>query len=127
MTHIRQEELDQIKEKLLADKTKIEEELETVAEKKQHGSTVAYEAKFQDIGDTPDENALEVTDYGNRLAVEEVLEKSLRDIKNALERVDEEGYGICKYCQKEIPVQRLLARPESNSCIECKTTLQSGK
>jgi len=82
-----------------------------------------YDAKFPDMGDKEDENANEVATYSNNLTLERTLEKSLRDVKDALKRIDDGTYGICKYCKKEIPLQRLEARPTSSACIECKKAL----
>ena len=83
-------------------------------------------AKFPDIGDKPDENVQEIDEYTTNLATEKVLESTLRDIDNALERIKKGTYGVCKYCGKEIGEKRLLARPVASACVECKNRLQSG-
>jgi len=38
----------------------------------------------------------------------------------ALERIKNGKYGICKYCGKEIPVGRLLLVAPALQCMECK-------
>ncbi|MCX6743423.1 MAG: TraR/DksA C4-type zinc finger protein [Candidatus Parcubacteria bacterium] len=53
------------------------------------------------------------------------MEKTLRDINKALARIEEGAYGKCAYCGKEIAEDRLMARPTSNACIECKEKLTS--
>lgn len=83
-----------------------------------------YKAKIPEYGDKPDENAQEISDYSANLATETVLEKNLKDINNALERIEKGEYGICKYCKKNINEKRLLARPAASACVECKTKLQ---
>jgi DnaK suppressor protein len=45
----------------------------------------------------------------------------LRKIDEALDRMEQGTYGICERCEKEIPFQRLKARPVTTLCIECKT------
>ncbi len=67
-----------------------------------------------------DENALKVAQLANTLSLEESLEKSLRDVKNALQRIAEGDYGVCKYCEQPIDIKRLEARPTSSSCVDCK-------
>lgn len=79
-----------------------------------------YNADFPNMGDKEDENAEEVDTYSTNLTLERTLESSLRDVEDALNRIENGSYGICKYCSKEINEKRLIARPASSSCIECK-------
>lgn len=44
----------------------------------------------------------------------------IRKIKSALERIEDGTYGICEVCGDNISVKRLLARPVTSKCIECK-------
>ena len=45
--------------------------------------------------------------------------KQLRLLKMLLSKVDDEDFGECHYCGEDIPVGRLLIRPESLRCVEC--------
>lgn len=38
---------------------------------------------------------------------------------DALARIKAGSYGVCKYCGKEIPVERLLLVPGALQCMEC--------
>lgn len=116
--------LGQIKQELLASKAKILEELETV--KGSEHKSLDRRAKFPEFGDKPDDNAQEIDSYTTNLATEKILEDSLRDIDNALKRIEEGSYGICKYCGLPINPKRLVARPVASACIECKSKLQQG-
>ncbi len=82
-----------------------------------------YNASFPDFGDAEDENAAEVTAFSNNLTLERTLESTLRDVNKALESIKAGKYGICKYCQQQIDEKRLMARPTSSSCIDCKKKL----
>lgn len=115
-----QDTLESIKKDLENRKKQIEEDLNDVAQKDDN----EYKPKFPEFGDKPDENAQEISEYSTNIATEEVLEKSLRDINNALERIEKGTYGTCKYCGKTINAKRLQARPTASACIECKTKLQ---
>lgn len=117
-----QEFIDNIKKQLLEEKDKIEKELNKFATKNPHVSG-DFESNFPDYGDKEDENAAEVADYITNKPLEESLEKNLRDVIKTLERIDKGDYGICKYCGKPIEEKRLLARPVSSACIECKKTI----
>jgi len=116
------ETLNKIKQDLQERKKQLEEDLADVANKDQDEDE--YKAKFPEFGDKPDENAQEISEYTTNIATEQVLEKNLRDINNALERIENGTYGICKYCGRTINEKRLLARPTASTCIECKTKLQ---
>lgn len=53
----------------------------------------------------------------------ETLEKRLTDIKTALEQNENGMYGVCKRCNKDIPVKRLELIPESIYCVDCEAGL----
>jgi DnaK suppressor protein len=45
-------------------------------------------------------------------------EGQLRDVERALAKLDSGDYGICEICGKQIPDERLEARPAARYCIE---------
>lgn len=114
--------LDKIRKALLDEKKHLEEELGKFTKKNPHVSG-DYDATFPEYGDKEDENALEVAQYTNNKPLEITLEKELRDVNKALERIKQDNYGTCKYCEKPIDEKRLLARPTSSACVSCKKTL----
>lgn len=114
--------IDTIKSDLIARRNQIKTELDQIAKKDEAGGR---ETIFPEYGDKIDENAREIDEYTTNLATEKVLESTLRDIENALDRIEKGTYGICKYCGQEIGEKRLLARPVASACVECKTKLQS--
>ena len=120
---INSETLKEIKKGLEERKKQIMDDLKDISEKKGD----EYKPKMPEYGYKPDENAQEISEYSTNLAMETVLEKNLRDIENALKRIEDGTYGTCKYCQKTINEKRLLARPAASACIECKTKLQQSK
>jgi len=114
--------LDKIKTSLLKEKEKLEKELSQFA-KKDTQVAGGYESSFPQYGDKEDENAAEVADYAANLTLEGTFEKTLRDVNQSLDRLDKGKYGICKYCKKPIDQKRLLARPTSSACVECKKVI----
>jgi len=114
--------LEKIESMLSAQKTKLEKELLKFTKKSQNLAD-DFDTQFPEYGDKDDENAAEVAEYINNLPVEEGLEKTLRDANKALERIKKGTYGICKYCSKPIEEKRLLARPTSSACVECKKAI----
>ncbi len=123
---IKKEVQIEIQQKLLKKKEQIRKILGSFATKDEVIKD-DFHSDFPDIGSENEENALEVSMYSDRISLEAALEKILKDIDGALNRIDENTYGICKYCKKEILQARLLARPVSTSCVACKEALQEPK
>lgn len=68
--------IEELKQELLNEKKKLEEELGLIA-KKEEGDE--YETKFEDLGRNEEDNAEEVEEYSNKLDVTETLEKTQRN------------------------------------------------
>jgi DnaK suppressor protein len=99
---------------------KLESSLERITHKGVDGRN---DANFPEYGDGEDENANEIAEYENNLSLEHELQKALRDVRNALTRIEDGSYGICKYSGELISEDRLRARPTSTSSIASKKTL----
>jgi len=115
--------LEELKKKLEEEKTKIEKELERFAEKdkKLPGD---WDTRFPKWNGEAGSSALEtmaneVEEYSTLLPIEYALEKRLRNINLALEKIKKEKYGICEKCGKEIDGKRLKICPEARFCFEC--------
>jgi RNA polymerase-binding protein DksA len=117
------EQLDHFKQRLLEEKTRLEQELSDIGSRdpKNPGH---FEPTYPESGSNSiDDNAAEVSEYSDELSIEARLESELRDVQKALGLIDKGEYGVCKYCKKEIDLKRLEARPASSSCIDCKKLL----
>lgn len=112
----------EIQAKLETEKAQLESQLAAFAHRNPKNKD-DFNAEFPQIGDKEDENAAEVETYSTNLTLERTLEAALRDVKKSLERLTKGTYGVCKYCSKEIDAKRLIARPTSSACIECKKRL----
>ena len=81
-----------------------------------------YDTRFQDLGgrsSAPDESAEEVETYENLLAIEYALESRLKEVNEALEKINSNNYGRCDVCKKNIEIGRLKANPAAKSCLSC--------
>lgn len=114
--------LEEMEVKLKDQKTKLENELADFTKKNPHVKG-DFDSTFPEYGDKEDENAAEVADYAARIPLEQNLEKTLRDVKKAMEGIKKGTYGICKYCGKPIEEKRLKIRPTSSACVECKKAI----
>ncbi|MEX0930459.1 MAG: TraR/DksA C4-type zinc finger protein [Candidatus Paceibacterota bacterium] len=62
------------------------------------------------------EEADDIEEYGEHVAILEQLEIRFNEIKDALERIEEGTYGACKVCEKQIEEDRLEANPAAETC-----------
>ena len=115
---INEEMKAKLKAKLEEEKKKLEGELGKIA--KPTGTPGDFETKFNEIGTDKDDNATEVEEYADNLSVETSLENQLRDVNDALKKIEKGTYGICENCNEEIDIERLKIYPAARVCIKCK-------
>jgi len=77
-------------------------------------------APKENFPDPTDRAALEA-DRNFMLRIRDRESKLIKKIKQALERIENDTYGICESCGEEISVKRLKARPVTSQCIDCKS------
>ncbi|MFA5052406.1 MAG: TraR/DksA family transcriptional regulator [Patescibacteria group bacterium] len=77
------------------------------------------QVKWQNVGDKDEDNAVEVANFQDSVALERNLEISLEKIETALKKMDEGTYGQCEKCGNPMEDDRLLAYPEATHCIKC--------
>ncbi len=80
----------------------------------QGGETAGYATHLADVAS--DYNSLE-TNFD--LAARDG--KYLVYLEEALQRIEDSTYGICKVCHKLIPKARLEAVPTATKCVSCKS------
>ncbi len=107
--------LNEIKEKLLAERELLIQKLK--------GSDLSV-----DDAETPDPVDLAVRNYSKnvQLAVSENESRQLTLIDEALLRIDDKEYGFCQNCEKEINAKRLAAIPWARYCLDCQELLEKG-
>jgi DnaK suppressor protein len=92
------------------------EELLSEAGKTVSGMSGSVESHFPD----PTDRASLETDRNFLLRVKDRERKLITKVKEALERIEDDSYGICAICGEEISEERLEARPVTTCCIDCK-------
>jgi RNA polymerase-binding protein DksA len=86
------------------------------------GDVVTSSSIDQHMGDTATDTFDRELDYTLEGNAEEVL----RAIDTALGRIDDGSYGTCEVCGKEIPEERLEARPWATLCIDDQRKAEAG-
>ncbi len=74
----------------------------------------------ENFPDPTDRASLE-SDRNFMLRIRDRERKLIVKIREALQRIDDDSFGICESCGEEISEERLKARPVTTLCIDCKT------
>lgn len=72
---------------------------------------------FPDVTD----RAAQESDRNFELRMRDRERKLVKKMREALQRIDDGTFGICEVCGKDISEKRLMARPVTTLCIDCKT------
>jgi DnaK suppressor protein len=97
----------------------LEDRLEELLSQADH-TVSGMTAPKENFPDPTDRAALEA-DRNFMLRIRDREHKLIKKIKEALERIENDTYGICESCGEEISIKRLKARPVTTQCIECKS------
>lgn len=82
------------------------------------GEITSYD---QHLGDL----ATDVQDAGEQAALIEGNERQRRQIRLALQAIEDGSYGTCSDCGRPIPPERLEALPEATRCVDCQRRLEA--
>jgi DnaK suppressor protein len=77
-----------------------------------------------DFPDPTDRASLE-SDRNFLLRIKDRERKLIMKVKEALDRIDNGTFGICESCGRPISQKRLMVRPVTTLCIECKTEVEN--
>jgi DnaK suppressor protein len=67
----------------------------------------------------PADSGTSLADADREEASLEVMLAQQERVRAALARVDAGTYGQCVNCGRELPAERLEARPEAERCVDC--------
>lgn len=118
MKHLSEDELDELRGALEAEKDAVEEELA------EHGRQIDEDGEWagasmkEGIEADPIDAADGIEELASNVPLVHELELRHKDIVHALERMDSGKYGICEVCGEEIPADRLEANPAARTCIK---------
>ena len=107
-------------EKLLYFKGLLEGQLRTLIQEAEKTVNGMVQERNGDFPDPTDRASLE-SDRNFLLRIKDRERKLITKVNEALERIDNGTYGICESCGRPISEKRLMARPVTTDCIECKT------
>ena len=74
----------------------------------------------------PADVATETFEREKDVSILDNVDEQLRDVEDALQRLEQNTYGRCEICGKDIGDERLRARPEARFCIEDQGRVERG-
>lgn len=81
--------------------------------------TLGYCADENEMASRVSEAHLELVIHDRRLG-------GIREIEEALRRMDRQDYGKCDECGEDIGAARLFARPTATLCVDCQNERERG-
>ncbi len=119
MAHLTQEQTEEFKKKLEAEKARLESELDTIG--KRTGRAGDWDATTDeidaDVSADKNDRADAIEDFEENTAIVTELEAQLKDVADALARIDAGTYGHDETTNEPIPVERLNANPAARTAL----------
>lgn len=114
----------------MANKTQIDELKAILLERKEKLSKSIHES-IDNIGQLKDQDLNDDLDYADFVSdsfTEGMIANhqldELKQIEDALKKINNGAYGICDMCSVNIPIGRLKAKPFARYCTECRTVYE---
>ena len=117
MKHLTEEQLEELRAALDAEATALEEQLAEHG-KKVGGDWQGTPKGFEAEGGEAEDAADRFEELATNVPLVEELESRLKDVKDALKKMDAGTYGICEHTGEEIPFKRLEVNPAARTIVE---------
>ena len=85
------------------------------------GKTVSEMTNGKETYPDPNDRASLESDRNFELRIRDRERKLILKMQEAIKRIDDGTFGICEVCGGPISEKRLMARPVTTLCIDCKT------
>jgi DnaK suppressor protein len=115
----KQTSLKQKKEKMNAYKAMLTQKINELLS--EAGKTVSEMTNGKENYPDPNDRASLESDRNFELRIRDRERKLIMKMQEAIKRIDDGTFGICEVCGGQISEKRLIARPVTTLCIDCKT------
>ena len=113
-------QLEQFRKRLLEAKEIL---IKRVQKAEVDGRETDSESEARDLADQASSSYMKELLFSKSNSDRQFLQK----IEDALERIEEGGYGECSSCEQAIGLKRLEAVPWARLCIKCQELQEQGK
>lgn len=107
------------KERLLEDKKQTLDTLDIEENNGLHSSLQDYYSELSVYDNHPADIASETFEMEMKFNLEESEKRHLKDVNDAIEKIENGTYGMCETCGKSIDIDRLEVIPYTAICAEC--------
>ncbi len=107
-------------DKLFYFKGLLEGQLHALLEEAEKACVDMRQENKDEFPDPTDRASLE-SDRNFLLRIKDRERKLIQKVMEALQRIEDGTFGTCELCGKPISEKRLIARPVTTLCIQCKT------
>ena len=115
----KQATLKQKQEKMKAYKAMLTQKINELLS--EAGKTVTEMTNGKENYPDPTDRASLESDRNFELRIRDRERKLIMKMQEAIKRIDDGTFGICEVCGGPISEKRLMARPVTTLCIDCKT------
>jgi RNA polymerase-binding protein DksA len=113
---ISQDLSNELHEQLLAERQRLQGEIDNL---KEGVNAAVFQADEQDSYDQhPADQGSELFEREKNQSLIFTLQRSLDEVNEALQKFEDGTYGVCEVCGKPIAEKRLRAFPAATHCIE---------
>jgi len=110
-----------LRAKLIEERQRVAELIEIEAQRR---ISLTATSDQEGYGNHPGDEGSETFEKEKSLAMQGNLQVILDEVDAALRKFEAGTYGKCEECGKEIPYERMEARPQSTMCVQCKSKFE---
>lgn len=115
--------LEQYKQKLIREKTKVKDVLNLMERNQTINVTSEMSSELSFYDNHPADSATELYDKEKGMALKADKISVINKIDDALKNIENGEYGVCKMCGKVIEEQRLQFIPFTDHCASCQNVI----
>ncbi|ADQ46198.1 transcriptional regulator, TraR/DksA family [Caldicellulosiruptor kronotskyensis 2002] len=118
-------EIEMLKKLLLEKKSEVEEYLKNTKKNQIANFSSLYSNEVSNYDNHPADIASDLFEAEKNMSLKADMKRKLELIEKALSKIEKGNFGYCMSCKKEIPIERLLAIPYTEFCIECQKDMEN--
>lgn len=107
------------KELLLKEKESVKKMIDNINKDYFTESSQELSGELSNYDNHPGDIGSELFEKEHILGIKTSYVNNMNEIDDALEKIESNKYGICKYCNNEIDEERLKIIPSAELCIKC--------
>ncbi|ADQ40859.1 transcriptional regulator, TraR/DksA family [Caldicellulosiruptor acetigenus I77R1B] len=117
-------EIEMLKKLLLEKKSEVEQYLKNTEENQVANFSTLYSNEVSNYDNHPADIASDLFEAEKNMSLKADIKRKFELIEKALSKIEKGNFGYCISCKKEIPIERLLAIPYTEFCIECQKDME---